>query len=84
MRKNNEDEKKKKEFLSECPRITMLGSTQLFVENFKAIIICEDKNIKLSTTPFMLNISGDNLLVRSITTDIIEIGGDITGIHLEK
>lgn len=84
MRKNNEEEKKKKEFLSECPRITMLGSTQLFVENFKAIIICEEQNIKLSTVPFMLNISGNNLLVRSITTDIIEIGGEITGIHLEK
>lgn len=84
MRKKTNENNEKREFMSELPRITMLGSGSLFVENFKALIICTDQNIKLSTLPFLVNITGKDLEVKSITPDIIEIGGEICDLSIEK
>lgn len=84
MRKKTSENNEKREFMSELPRITMLGSRSLFVENFKALIICTDQNIKLSTLPFLVNITGKDLEVKSITPDIIEIGGEVCDLSIEK
>jgi sporulation protein YqfC len=70
-----------KELLLDLPRITLLGSEQVLVENYKGITEYEQNLIRLNNC---INIYGKKLNVEEITVDDILITGRITSIEFEN
>lgn len=80
MRKKDE----KKERLSEMPRITVLGSKSVFVENFCSVIICSEQEIQLNTALFLLKIIGKNMEIKTLTPGFMEVSGEISDLNIQK
>ena len=69
-----------KEVTLNYPKITVLGEESVVVENHKGLIELSQTVIRLNTTMYLLKITGENLDIKSITGDDIEIVGKIPGI----
>ena len=69
-----------KEVTLNYPKITLLGEESVCVENHKGLLELSRTVIRLNTTMYLLKITGENLDIKSITGDDIEIIGKITGI----
>lgn len=80
MRKKEEQ----RERMSDMPRITLLGSKSLYVENFCAVVVYTDSEIQLNTASFLLKISGKNLEIKTLTPGLLEIVGEIFSLSMQK
>ena len=69
-----------KEVTLNYPKITVLGEESVVVENHKGLIELSQTAIRLNTSMYLLKITGENLDIKSITGDDVEIIGKITGI----
>ena len=69
-----------KEVTLNYPKITVMGEESVCVENHKGLIELSQTVIRLNTSMYLLKITGENLDIKSITGDDIEISGKITGI----
>lgn len=69
-----------KEVTLNYPKITVLGEESVTVENHKGLIELSQTLIRLNTPMYLLKITGENLDIKSITGDDVEITGKITGI----
>lgn len=61
-------------------RITIVGQSDLFLENHKGIMECGPELIRISLARGYLEIEGKNLKIRFITQDEVAVGGRIMGI----
>ncbi|MBQ2897302.1 MAG: sporulation protein YqfC [Clostridia bacterium] len=68
-----------KEVTLDYPKITIIGDESIVVENHKGLIELSQTVIRLNTKIFILKICGENLDIKSISEDEIEIVGRITG-----
>lgn len=73
-----------KEIALDYPRLTMLGKRELYIENFKAIIEYTETCIRLSTSTYLLKISGVDLEIKNISPETLEIGGEITNMEISN
>ena len=73
-----------KEKVSDMPRITLLGSKSLFVENFCAVVVYTDCEIQLNTALFLLKVAGKNLEIKTLTPGLLEIVGEISDLSIQK
>lgn len=73
-----------KELVMDIPRITMLGSKQLFLENYKGIIEYEDNNIRIKIHGGIIRLEGRNMLIKEITSEDIMVSGDIYSIEFQE
>lgn len=73
-----------KEKLSDLARLTLLGSRELYVENFKSVLIYTDTEIQLNTGTYILKISGNNLRIVSITSDMAYVDGAILELKIQN
>ena len=71
-----------KEVTLNYPKITVLGEESVEVENHKGLLELSQSVIRLNTSMYLLKITGENLDIKSITGDDIEIIGKITGIFM--
>ena len=69
-----------KEVTLNYPKITVLGEESVEVENHKGLLELSQSVIRLNTSMYLLKITGENLDIKSITGDDVEIIGKITGI----
>lgn len=69
-----------KEVTLNYPKITLLGEESVVVENHKGLVELSQTSIRLNTSMYLLKITGENLDIKSITSEDIEIIGKITGI----
>jgi len=69
-----------KEVTLNYPKITVLGEESAVVENHKGLIELSQTLIRLNTGMYLLKITGENLDIKRITDDEVEITGKITGI----
>ncbi|QOR35591.1 sporulation protein YqfC [Clostridium sp. 'deep sea'] len=67
----------------DMPRVTVIGSMQIYIENHQGIIFYNDDIIKLAFSEGVIVITGDGLTIRVINIDEMIIDGDITKIHFE-
>lgn len=79
--KNKEETKER---LSDMPRITLLGSRSLYVENFCAVVMYTDTEIQLNTLEFLLKISGKNMEIKTLAQGLLEIAGEIFDVSIQK
>ena len=72
-----------KEIVLNYPKMTVTGKKEIIVENIIGIIEFTDKLIRLSTETHILKISGYKLIIKNLSTDGIEISGEIVNIEFE-
>ena len=65
------------------PRLTLLGKSELTVENFKGIVEYTENLLRLNTSTHLLKIEGERLMVLNMTSEDIEIRGIINKISME-
>lgn len=70
-----------KEIVLNVPRISLVGNTNIIVENYKGLKEYEDSNIVLSAGNGVIKIGGKALMIKEITSEIIIIDGNITSIE---
>ena len=80
MNKENKDGIKEK--FSEMPKITLIGRRELYIENFKSVITYTESIIELNCAMYLLKISGKELEIKSLSSDLAEICGVIFDIEI--
>ena len=65
------------------PKITILGFSELMVENYKGIIEYEDYLIKINTFIGIIKVVGTKFDLYKITENDVVINGDIDSLYLE-
>lgn len=65
------------------PKITILGFSELLIENFKGIIEYEDCLIKINTFIGIVIIEGGKLNLNQITENDVSVNGEIEKIYFE-
>lgn len=73
-----------KEIVLNVPRLTMIGMSNLIIENYKGIMEYDNNRIRLNTSLGVLKITGQRLVIREITSEDIMVDGDIQGIEFFK
>lgn len=73
-----------KEIVLNIPKITLVGKSDMMLENYKGIIEYDDKRIRINTGIGVLRITGSGLCIKEITSEDIIICGEILGIEIIK
>lgn len=66
------------------PKIILIGSVKVFVENHQGILEYTTLCVRIRTTAGELTINGDKLMLRNIAPEEICIEGEIKNIILNK
>jgi sporulation protein YqfC len=72
------------EIVISAPIISLIGSQEISVENFKTIVKYSSEEIKLNTVEGILVIKGKKLEAKSMTSEKIKMRGFIEGIFFER
>ena len=72
------------EVYSNTPKLTIIGFSEIILENYKGILEYEELFASISTHIGIVNISGYNLNLEKMTNDDIKISGKIDSIELER
>ncbi|XEC96817.1 sporulation protein YqfC [Paenibacillus tarimensis] len=68
--------------VSDLPRMTMIGNCQLYIENHRGVIHFSSDKLKLALSKGVLEVTGNELVIRAIWTEEVFIEGRITNIQL--
>lgn len=72
------------EIVSNEAKISMVGFSELLIENYKGIIEYEEFFIKVNTISGVININGFNLKLNQMTEDEILVTGKIESMDFES
>ena len=64
------------EVVTDVPKLTAVGRNELLVENYMGIIEYQNGLLRVNTTNGIINITGENLLIKEITSEEIIVKGD--------
>lgn len=67
-----------KEIVLNLPLVTIIGSQEMLVENYKGIIEYSEIKIRINTSCGVLKIEGKKLLINQMTKENLKITGKIT------
>lgn len=67
--------------LLDLSRMTLVGTTQMLVENHRGLVEYNPGRVTLSVPNGEATIEGEDLLIRSISPEAITITGRITGVR---
>lgn len=73
-----------KEVILNIPKMTMFGSKDLLIENYKGIIEYDNIRIRVNTGSGIIKITGNNLNIREITSEDILVSGSIDCLEFLK
>ena len=73
-----------KEIISNIPKITIVGSNEMLIENYKGILEYEEFFVRVNTYIGIINVNGLNLNLNQITEDDMIITGKIDSIDIEE
>lgn len=65
------------EVVMDVPNITLIGKTEISIENFAGILEYTSEKIRLNTKVGVLSIEGKQLEAKSMTSEVITIHGII-------
>jgi sporulation protein YqfC len=65
----------------EMPRITMIGSIHMYIENHRGVLQFTDQELRLLLTKGQLLIRGERLVIRAIQSEEVLIEGKIAGVQ---
>ena len=70
-----------KEVVMNLPLITMIGTEDLTIENYKGVIEYSEERIRINTSAGIIRVDGRQLLLKQITADNIGVTGNILKIE---
>jgi sporulation protein YqfC len=73
-----------KEVVLNIPKITIVGGSDMIVENYRGVVECENARIRLNTGVGVLGIRGTGLKIREITSEDVIISGNIQSLEFNK
>ena len=73
-----------KEIILNLPLVTLIGSGEANIENYKNIIEYTETLIRINTTSGILRISGHNMRLKQITAEHITVIGDIVKMEYKR
>lgn len=73
-----------KEIVLNMPKLTMLGTGDLIIENYKGIVEYDEGLIRVNTTSGIIKVSGTRIFIKEITLENILIYGDISSLEFVK
>lgn len=65
----------------DTPRLTLIGSNQLYIENHRGVVHFSEERLVLDLSSGRLEISGNNLMIRTILPEEVAVEGRITNIQ---
>ena len=72
-----------KDVIMNLPKITIIGDSEITIENHKGIILFERSIIKINTKAKIINIEGENYEILYIGESTITISGKFKSISYE-
>lgn len=91
MNKENNSKKKIKDFfeipkeiISNEPKLTIMGFSEMLIENYKGILEYEDFFIRINTQIGTINVNGFNLELIQMTENDVIVTGKIQSIDIEE
>ena len=72
-----------KDVILNLPKITIVGNTEIIIENHKGIILFERNIIKINTNVKVINIEGENFEILYIGDSTITISGKFKSVGYE-
>lgn len=73
-----------KEIVMNVPKLTMVGNSDLIIENYKGVIEYASERIRLNTGIGVVKITGEGLAIREITSEDVMVSGVISGLEFLK
>lgn len=70
-----------KEIVLDLPKITMIGSIQLYIENHKGIVEYSKERIRVNSKMGIIRITGKKMIIKNIVSEEIVITGEILNIE---
>lgn len=70
-----------KDVIFDLPRITMIGSYQIYIENHRGVIQFTDQFLHLRLSKGELRLVGKQLVIRTILPEEVLVEGIINEIH---
>ncbi len=70
-----------KDIFLDLPRIIMIGSLQVYIENHRGIIEYQQNFIRININKGEIEVKGKNLVLKSMFSEDIFIEGEIDSIH---
>ncbi|MFD1952635.1 sporulation protein YqfC [Paenibacillus thailandensis] len=67
----------------DLPRLTMIGDRQLYIENHRGVIRFSEEKLTLALSNGVLEVTGADLVIRTIWTEEVFIEGTIKNIELK-
>ncbi|ALA43108.1 sporulation protein YqfC [Paenibacillus peoriae] len=71
------------DILFDLPRLTLIGSRQLYVENHRGVVDFTPNQLVLALEKGRLRVSGHDLVITSILPERVSVEGHITDIQME-
>lgn len=73
-----------KEVVLNVPKLTMIGSGNLVIENYKGVIEYDSNRIRLNTGIGIIKITGERLVIKEITSEDVMVDGEISALEIYK
>lgn len=70
-----------KDYIMNLPRITILGTKEVYVDNYKGLLEYSREIIRLATTNKIIIIKGTELIITRIVEDAVFVGGNIISVE---
>ena len=70
-----------RELTMNLPIISMVGSEELFIENYKGVIEYTEEKVRINTSCGILKIEGKKIFLKQITAENISLTGKITALE---
>jgi sporulation protein YqfC len=70
-----------KEIVLDIPKITMYGSKNMVIENYKGIIEYDNNVIRVNTSMGIIKIAGERLIIKEITSEDLMVNGGIISLE---
>ena len=72
------------ELVSKVPKLTIVGFSEMLIENYKGILEYEDFYIRINTEVGIININGFELELVQMTGEDVMVTGRIQSIEIEE
>ena len=70
-----------KDYIMNLPRITILGTKEVYVDNYKGLLEYSHELIRLAKTNKIIIIKGTGLIITRIVEDAVFVGGNIISVE---
>lgn len=70
-----------KDLVLDRPRLTMIGSSDMMIENYKSLLEYGDDRMRINTGTGIIRITGSDLVIREISQDDIVVSGMVRSVE---